>query len=152
MKTKPYTINGDNLCDSCVVKIKYGNKYVIAKCKSQPAYLKNIENSVNAFIRGGKNNPHGIFTHLLNYVKEHPDNKFKVETLLETDNGYLLLKKEKEELLAGMKNPNFLNNQVEPVIPEYDEATDSFGWLSKNSVLNYKKWLKSTKKRTTASQ
>lgn len=145
MKEKPYIIRGNTWCEASVIKIKYGNVYVIAKCKSQPAALKSIENSLNAFIRGGKNNPAGTYFHLFNYVKEHPGNKFKVETLLESESGYLLLKKEKQELVKGFINPNFLNNQVEPHIPEYDPETDSFGWLTKNHVLNYKKWLKNHK-------
>lgn len=142
MLEKPYVICGDNYAAASVVKIRYGNKYVIAKCKSQPATLRNIENGLNAFIRGGKNNPAGIYCHLFDYVKEHPDNKFKVETILETENAYALLKKEQEELDAGRGNPNFLNNQLEATIPEYDESTDTFGWISKNSVLNFRKWLK----------
>lgn len=145
MKDKPYIIRGDNWCNQSVVKIKYGNKYVIAKCKSQPATLKTIENGLNAFIRGGKNNPAGIYTHLFDYVKEHPDNKFKVETLLESESGYFLLIREQSELDSGRGNPNFLNNQIEALIPEYNEETDSFGWLKKNEVLNFKKWLKSRK-------
>ncbi len=145
MLTKPYIIRGDNWCESSVIKIKYGNKYVIAKCKSQPATLKTIENGLNAFIRGGKNNPAGIYFHLFNYVNEHPGNKFKVEPLLESDNGYLLLKREQQELDAGKTNPNFLNNQLEALIPAYNDETDSFGWLSKNNVLNFKKWLKQRK-------
>lgn len=146
MKEKPYIIRGNNYCESCVVKIKYGNKYVIAKCKTQSATLKTIENGLNAFIRGGKNNSNGIYFHLFNYVKEHPGNKFKVETLLDSDNGYLLLKKEQEELNKGKDNPNFLNNQHEALIPEYNDETDMFGWLTKNNVLNFKKWLKSKRK------
>jgi len=146
MLDKPYIIRGNNWCESSVIKIKYGNVYVIAKCKSQPATLKTIENGLNAFIRGGKNNPGGIYFHLFNYVKAHPDNKFKVTTLLQSVNGYLLLKKEKEELMKGKNNPNFLNNQIEPLIPEYNDETDTFGWIKKNEVLNYKKWLKNKQK------
>lgn len=145
MKEKPYIIRGNTWCEACVIKIKYGAVYVIAKCKSQPATLKCIENSLNAFIRGGKNNPAGIYFHLFNYVKEHPGNKFKVETLLESESGYLLLKKEKQELDKGRSDYHFLNNQVDPLIPEYNDETDTFGWLTKNNVLNYKKWLKASR-------
>ena len=145
MKEKPYIIRGNTWCEGCVVKISYGKVYVIAKCKSQSDALKRIENGLNAFIRGGKNNPAGIYFHLYNYVKEHPDNKFKVETLLESDSGYKLLKKEKEELDRGRLDYHFLNNQLEPLIPEYNDETDMYGWLKKNEVLNYKKWLKNNK-------
>lgn len=146
MLEKPYIIRGNTWCEGSIVKISYGKAYVIAKCKSQPDALKRIENGLNAFIRGGKNNPVGIYYHLYNYVQAHPDNKFKVETLLETDNGYQLLKKEKQELDKGKTNPQFLNNQLEPLIPAYNDETDMFGWLKKNEVLNYNKWLKSNKK------
>lgn len=146
MKEKPYIIRGNTWCEGSIVKISYGKVYVIAKCKSQPDALKRIENGLNAFIRGGKNNPAGIYFHLYNYVKEHPGNKFKVITLLESYNGYELLKREKQELVRGFISTHFLNNQTEPLIPEYDPETDKFGWLTKNNVLNYKKWLKSAKK------
>ena len=142
MLEKPYIIRGNTWCEGSVVKISYGKVYVIAKCKSQPDALKRIENGLNAFIRGGKNNPAGIYFHLYSYVQAHPDNKFKVTTLLESDSGYLLLKKEKQELDKGKSNPQFLNNQLEPLIPAYNDETDLFGWLKKNEVLNYKKWLK----------
>lgn len=142
MLQKPYVISGDNWADGSVVKIKYGNKYVIAKCKSQPATLRGIENGLNAFIRGGKNNPTGFYYHLFNYVKEHPDNKFKVITLVESENPYILLKREQQELDEGRGNPNMLNNQTEAHTPPYDPETDQYGWISKNAYLNFHKWLK----------
>lgn len=143
MKEKPYIIRGNTWCEGSVVKISYGKVYVIAKCKSQPDALKRIENGLNAFIRGGKNNPAGIYYHLYNYVKDHPNNKFKVETLLESDSAYELLKKEHLELDKGKNNSCFLNNQTQPLIPEYNDETDMFGWIKKNEVLNYGRWLKS---------
>lgn len=146
MKEKPYNIIGDLWSDKpSLVKISYGNKYVIAKCKKQSSSLKAIENSLNAFIRGGVNNPEGLYYHLFNYVKEHPSNRFKVTCLLETDNVYHLLKAEQEELDKGAHSPNFLNNQTEAYIPEYDYDEKSFGWISQNYVLNFRKWLKSRK-------
>lgn len=149
MLEKPYIIRGDNKCyEKCVVKIKYGNKYVIAKCKLQSATLKNIEDSLNAFIRGGKNNPSSIYFHLLNYVKEHPENKFKVEALIESENGYLLLKREQQEIDKGKGNPNFLNNQIEAYVPAWNDEIKMFGWLKMNEVLNFRKWMKRKPKQT----
>lgn len=147
MKEKPYIIRGDNYCDQpSIVKIKYGKKFVIAKLKHQSAGLKIIENALNAFIRGGKNNKEGIYYHLFNYVKEHPDNKFKVISLAESDNGYILLIREQHELDNNKRNPDFLNNQTQAYIPEYNSDTEMFGWLKKNEVLNFKKWLKHRRK------
>jgi hypothetical protein len=152
MKEKPYYIGSKTFVGysgehtPAVLKISYGKVYVIVKCKSQPGAIRNIENSLNAFIRGGKNNPDGLYFHLYNYVKAHPDNKFKTEILLESNSGYQLLKKEKQELDKGKVNPQFLNNQTEPYIPPFNDETDMFGWLKKNEVLNYYRWLKITKR------
>lgn len=148
MKPKPYILRGDTKSyESAVIKISYGKKYVIAKCKTQARYLKTMENDLNAFLRGGKNSPAGTYFHLYNYVKAHPGGIFKVECLLESNNGYLLLKKEQEELDLGRNNPNFMNNQVNALVPAYDDALDSFGWISKAYVLNFQKWFKTVRKR-----
>lgn len=146
IKEKPYKIIGDLWSETpSIVKVAYGNKYVIVKCKKQSSSLKSIENSLNAFIRGGVNNPEGLYYHLYNYVKEHPGNKFKVTCILETDNVYHLLKEEQDQLDNNKKNKNFLNNQVDAYIPEYDFDEKSFGWIGQNYVLNFNKWLKSRK-------
>jgi hypothetical protein len=152
MLTKPYILRGNNYAESCVVKITYGKKpntvYVIVKCKSLPAALKNIENSLNAFIRGGKNNPDGLYYHLYNHVKTYPSQTFKVETLLESDNGYLLLKEEQNQLDIGKTTISFLNNQTEAYIPAYDESNQCYGWLTRQNVMLFKKYMKSRNKKT----
>jgi hypothetical protein len=143
MKPKPYIIRGNNHSEeSGIIKISYGKKYVIAKCKTQARYLKTMENDLNAFIRGGKNSETGTYHFLYNYVKAHPGQPFIVETLLETNSGYELLKREQQELDAGRNNPHFLNNQVAALIPQYDEATGMYGWISVNAVRNFQRWLK----------
>lgn len=147
MQPKPYTINGDLQCHTpAVVKLKYGQAYVIVKCMRISQAMKNIENQVNAFARGGSNNPAGLYHHLLNYVASHPENNFSVETLLESDNAYLLLKREQQELDLARKDPRCLNNQVSAYIPAYNEEKEAYGWISKSAVLNFKKWLKTRKK------
>lgn len=144
IKEKPYRIVGDLWSEKpSLVKVSYDNKYVVVKCKKQSSSLKSIENSLNAFIRGGANRPEGLYYHLFNYVKDHPGGHFKVTEILETENIYHLLKAEHEELGKGKNNPDFLNNQVEAYIPEYDYDEKSFGWISQNYVLNFRKWLKS---------
>lgn len=151
MLNKPYIIRGNNYAESCVVKIMYGKKpnmvYIIVKCKSLPAALKNIENSLNAFIRGGKNNPDGLYYHFFNHIKEYPDLSLKVETILESDNGYLLLKEEQNQLELSKADYSFLNNQTEAYIPAYDEANQCYGWLTRQNVMLFQKYLKSRKKK-----
>lgn len=148
IKRKSYRIIGDLQSDKpSLVKVNYGKVYVIVKCKRQSSSLKSIENSLNAFIRGGVNNPEGLYYHLYSHVKMYPGNDFKVTCILETDNVYALLKAEQEELEKGKLNINFLNNQTEAYIPEYDFDEKSFGWISQNYVLNFRKWQKKRKVR-----
>ena len=142
MKPKPYIIQSSRLVEKCVCRINYGDKYVISKLKHLNQGLDRIENALNAYIRGGKNNHSGLYYHLFEHVMQNPGLKFKVEVLLESENGYELLKKEQTELDLGRKDPNFLNNQTVAYIPEYDPDKEMYGWLTKNEVLNFRKWLK----------
>ncbi|MEO7049658.1 MAG: hypothetical protein ABI091_30420 [Ferruginibacter sp.] len=146
MKAKPYRIIGDLQSDKpSLVKVSYEKVYVIVKCKKQSSSLKSIENGLNAFIRGGNNNLQGLYFYLYDHVKRLPGGTFKVKCLMETDNVYELLKAEQEELDKGKLLTNFLNNQTEAYIPEYDFDEKSFGWISQNYVLNFRKWLKNRK-------
>lgn len=150
MKEKLYIIRGNNHDDQpCVVKITYGNRYIIGKFKTQASGLKRIENAVNAFMRGGVNNPDGLYYFLLNYIKRQPDHTFKVKTLLSSDNAYELLKREQEEIEKGIndKSKKFLNNQKEAYIPQYNEDNEMYGgWIPRIAVLNFKNWMKARKK------
>ena len=158
MLAKPYIIRGNNYADSCIVKVSYGmydNKaqraepkpFVIVKCKRQSGALKNIEDSLNAFIRGGKNNPGGLYFHLFNHVKNNPDQTFVVETILESDNGYQLLKTEQMLLDECATNPLCLNNQLEAYIPAYDEDNECYGWLTRQNVMLFHKYMKARSKK-----
>ena len=149
MLQKEYILNGNNrMIFPAVVKIQYGKSghYVIAKCKTVSTTLRMIENSLNAFIRGGKNNPGGIYYYLFNFIKDNPGLKFKVTTLVESENGYDLLVREQEELDKGIGNPLFLNNQTTSYVPAFDEEKETYGWLTKNEVMNYNRFMKSRKK------
>lgn len=148
IKEKPYVIRGNQkLQTPCIVKITYGNRYVIAKCKLQSAGLKRIEDNVNSFIRGGKNNPDGLYYFFLNYIKRQPGHKFKVQTLLASENAYELLKREQEELEKGFQSKKIMNNQAQAYIPNYNEEKEMYGgWIPQIAVLNFNNWLKKRKK------
>lgn len=147
MKLKPYTIaSGAMLAGSCVIKVTYdGKKYIIVKCKEAYGSLKRIENGLNAFIRGGVNNPDGLYFHFNNYIKKHPHKNFKVEILRESENAYELLKLEQIELDRGKSNKAFLNNQIFAYIPPYNPITLAYGWIPPHAVLNFNNWLERTK-------
>lgn len=145
MKEKPYTIaSGAMQTGQCVLKITYdGKKYIIAKGKEGYATAKRIENSLNAFIRGGHNDPTGVYFHFFNYIKKNPHKDFKVEVLLESDSAYELLKLEQIELDKGKKDRKFMNNQVNAYIPEWKEDKQMYGnWIPGHAVMNYRNWFK----------
>jgi hypothetical protein len=141
MKEKPYRIVGSAAFGKCIVKLKYGNKFVIVKCKEAMSSMKRIENSVNAAVRGGTIDPSGLYAFLIQYVISHPDNKFKVE-YKESDSGYELLKEEQQLLDVNKSNPACLNNQTEAYIPNYNEETGMYGWITKQELLNFRRWQK----------
>jgi hypothetical protein len=118
---------------------------VIVKCKEAYSSLKRIENGLNSFIRGGVNNPDGLYFHLYNHVKKNPGKDFMVEILLESDNAYELLKFEQAELNKGIKDRSFLNNQTAAYIPAYNEDEKAYGWIPPHAVLNFRNWLKNNK-------
>jgi hypothetical protein len=148
MLEKPYRIVGSTKHEACVVKLKYEDKYVIIKCKNSFTTLKAVENGLNSFLRGGKNNPAGFHFHLYNHIKEHPGGKIKVEYLSPEawNDPYKLLVIEQQRLDDGRNDPNMLNNQRDAYIPPYDEATGLYGWISPGAVLNFRNWLKRRKK------
>lgn len=150
MLEKQYIIRGNNYLDTpCVAKISYGKKYVIAKCKSLPATLKNIEDSLNSYLRGGKNNPTGLYFFLNEYVKKHPGEEFVVEILEKGNQPYKMLIREQLELEAG--KTALLNNQKEVYIPATLHDNGMYaGWIRTIDVTNFRTWLKKHKKELTA--
>jgi hypothetical protein len=145
MLEKLYIIRGNNYLDTpCIAKISYGKKYVIAKCKSLPATLKNIEDSLNTYLRGGKINPNGLYYFLNLYVEKHPDEEFKVEILEASDSPYKMLIREHLELEAG--KTALLNNQKEVYIPGMHDNGMYAGWIRPIDVTNFKAWLLKHKK------
>ena|SRR5882762_3214956 len=148
MLEKPYRIVGSTKYDACVVKLKYGDKYVIIKCKDSFKTLKSVENGLNGFLRGGKNNPAGFHFYLYNYIKENPGSKLKVEYLSPEryEDPYKLLVMEQQHLDAGLNDPNMLNNQREAHIPPYNNDTGLYGWITAGAVLNFRNWLKRHKR------
>lgn len=150
MKPKPYTIaSGAMLAGQCVLKITYdGKKYIIAKGKEGYATAKRIENSLNAFIRGGRNDPSSVYFHFFNYIKKHPHKEFNVEVLLESDSAYELLKREQQELDKGLTDKKFMNNQVNAYIPEWKEDLKMYGnWIPPHAVMNFRNWFKTRNKK-----
>lgn len=147
MKEKPYQFAMPAMATGrCVVKLTYDNKkYIIAKCKNAYDSLKRIENGLNGFIRGGVNNPEGLYFHFYNYIKKHPHKEFTLEYLSKSENPYELLICEQQALYDGLRDRRFLNNQTRAYIPLYDEINQAYGWIPAHAVLNFNNWLKKNK-------
>lgn len=143
MQARPYTINGSLDRWSSVVKLFYGDKkYVVVKSKDEFPSLKAIESQLAAFLRGGKQNPGSMYIHLFNYVKENPGQVFTVTPILPYGTPYELLQAEQTALNEGKNNPDMLNNNSDAYIPQFNEDTGQYGWISKADVMNFKKWLR----------
>ena len=129
-----------------VFKLTFRGKYIIVNGKSLGGSLYFIQLGYSWY-RDKVEHPGMLYLHFYRHVKAHPRAKAKLEVLLATSDQYLLLKTAQEAIDKARYSPNFLNNTVEPYIPQYSDLTEEYGWMDKSAVLNFKKWLK-TRKRT----
>lgn len=139
--------------ESCLYKLYYGDRYVIVKGKTLAGSVYLIEKGYAGFLAGGKLAERGFglkawksknayYFKLYSYMKKFPSLQFRVEVLLESNNGYQLLKHEYIELQKCIRDKKCLNSNVTSYIPQFREETKSYGWISKAHVLNFKKFLK----------
>ena len=136
--------------ENCVYRLTYGDRYIIVKGKTLTGSIYLIEKGYANFISswGG---PEGKETDETNdyykkfytYIFKNPKLPFKVEVLLESYNGYQLLKKEQQELNAAIRDKKCLNSNLTAYVNKYSKKTGSYGWLNKGHVLAFKKFLKS---------
>lgn len=143
--------------ESCVYLLSYGDRFVIVKGKTLTGSIYLIERGYAAFVSagGGQGRDRGgegqkewegkntYYFKFYSYIHDNPGLQFKVEVLLESNNAYQLLKKEQQELNIAIRNNKCLNNNITAYIPKYSSKTKSHGWISKGSVLAFKRFLKS---------
>lgn len=137
-----YQITISDNPDSCVIKLWYAGKYVIAKCRTLVRLKENVEGGVRRFL---KNTPKGrreddlyyeIYCHVLN----NPDQDFSLEILFSSKNGFELLKAEHMELLKAKYDPRCVNNDFAPYIPRFTQVNGKKSWINRGCYLNYMKW------------
>lgn len=133
---------------SCVYKLSFNDKYVIVKAKDHVASVSTIQRSYNQFMRHSEfqRKPENIYFHFFSYVEKQKDGTFRSDILLEDENPYKLLVREQQEIDKAMKDKNCLNALADAYIPEFNEITQSYGWIPKQSVMNFRKWLKTRSK------
>lgn len=132
---------------SCVYKMLFNDRYIIVKAKDHQLSVQVMQKALNQFFRNSESqhNPENLYYHFFSYIKKHKEGKFVVEILVESDNPYQLLVSEQTELDKAKGDNRCLNNNVDAYVPQFNEITGTYGWISKNAYLNFKKWLKSHK-------
>lgn len=136
--------------ESCIYKLYYGKKYVIVKGKTLSGSIYLIEKGYANFITAwggvkGKecDDVNSYYKKFYIYIHKNPKLQFKIEVILESNNGYELLLKEHIELNLSMHDKKCLNNNVESYVPKFREKTQSYGWLSKQDVDSFNEFLSS---------
>jgi hypothetical protein len=134
--------------ESCVYKLSYGRGYVIIKAKILYGSLRAMQKSLNQYANGsaGQHSKKSLYWKFFNYVVMHPNNKFKVQILLESKNGYRLLKAEQHYVKKAKRDKKFgMNVRGGAYIPKWNpEANDgkgAYNWISPNELMNYNKYI-----------
>jgi hypothetical protein len=146
---------------ACVYRLWYGDKYVIVKGKNLAGSVFLIQKGLAYFIAGGgkaseqsaagvKGEGHKegqgkntFYFQFYTHVKTNPSLNWQVEVIIESDNGYQLLKGEQIELAAAIADKRCLNSNVEAYIPKFRAKSSMYGdWIKPAHVLCFKKFLK----------
>lgn len=133
---------------SCVYKLSFNDRYVIVKAKDHVGSVSAIQKAYNQFMRHSdfQRDPKNLYFHFFSFIEKHRVGTFTVNIIIEDTNPYKLLVAEQKELLKSRKDTRCLNTNADAYIPDYNELTESYGWISKQSVLNFRKWLKNNAK------
>ena len=144
-------IDIDQEVGSCVFQLFYGNRYVIVKGKSLASSIFFIEKGYAYFVAGGVDGEghkdgdgkNWFYNKFYSYVRDNPGLQWNIVVVVESENGYDLLKAEHILISKKIKDKRCLNVNVQAYIPKYRKSTRSHGWISRGSVLNFYKYLKS---------
>lgn len=129
--------------EPCVVKLHFGNRYLVLKCKNLKTTISIFNHNLKLYLRHRSIADDNLFCHSVKYISRQNISSGSVELILKTDNQYQLLVEEQNQLDAAAQDKNCLNNNFDAYIPEWDEDKQSYGWLSKAAVMNFKKYLSS---------
>lgn len=123
----------------CVFKLFWGEVYVIVKAKTFMRAKTIIENSLEAFLERSK--PDLMYNRFFGYIKAHPLNNFTVKVLLKSDNPYLLLIKEQEELDKSYLDDYCFNILFDAYVPKGIQGKRK-AWINRGVYLNFMQWKK----------
>lgn len=134
-----------------VYQLSYAGKFVIVKGKTLAGSLIIISEGLHHYRADTANKrfENHIYKHFFQHILDN-EGRFRMKTLAKkskkTDQ-YDLLKKEQMELDRNRFNPLCLNNAVEAYIPNYNENTGMYGWIEKQAVMSFKRWLNSPQRK-----
>lgn len=139
-----------------VYKLSYAGKFILIKGKTLAGSLIIITDTLNSFSEGNDDRFKGhLYTHLFNHILDRPGGRFRIKIIATAGSDgdfYSLLKQEQMTLDEFRYSDSCLNNQTEIYIPQYSEKTGMYGWIPKQSVMNFNRWLGSEERRAHAAQ
>lgn len=146
---------------ACVYRLWYGDQYVIVKGKNLAGSVFLIQKGLAYFLAGGgkvgNDSAAGVsgeghkegqgkntfYFQFYSFIKTNPTLEWKVEVILESNNGYQLLKREQQELDSAIRDKRCRNSNVEAYIPKFRPKTALYGdWIKPAHILCFKKYLK----------
>lgn len=136
----------DNDVNEVVYKLSYSGKFIIVKGKTLAGSLIIISKTYLQYKQDSKRFTGHLYKHLYDHFKANESGRFRIKTLAKKgrkSSQYDVIKREQMELDRNRYNPLCLNNQLEAYIPLYNPSTDSYGWLDRITVMNFKRWLSS---------
>lgn len=139
----------DNDVKYVLYKLSYAGKYVFVKSKSLVGSLVMMIDGLNTIDPDGARFKEYFYRHLYNHLQEY-EGRFRIQIIFSASDEsefYQLLKEEQMAMDSARYDPLCLNNQIDAYIPKYSEKTGMYGWIPKQSVLNFQKWLSSQERK-----
>lgn len=139
-----------------VYKLSYSGKYIYIKGKTMAGSLIILTDTLNSFSEGNHVRFEGhLYSHLFNHILDRPGGRFRIDVIATAEKDadfYGLLKQEQMALDSARYDENCLNNQTDVYIPQYSEKTGMYGWIPKQAVMNFNRWLSSQERKDYAAQ
>jgi hypothetical protein len=136
LKIKNKEING-----TAIVKLSYGDKFIITKTRNILFLQSEISKSMGMY-RKKKLDKSKFYYLFAKYLCSVEAKRVMCEKLFESENGYEVLKKELEILIELYPNSNCTNQNNIPYLPKTVRAAKGSNWLKQNEYLNFMKLLK----------
>jgi hypothetical protein len=130
----------DSIRGTCVYKLFYGKKFIIHKGKTLSGSLFILEKNYKYFVAyNHQSNDKDVdyYYKFYDYIRKHEGLEFKIEVLGSDLTASDSLTLEHRELELNFTNKHLMNNNTKPYIPKYKEATDSYGWITKDELEKY---------------